>query len=403
MPTISFNPRLARQLPDPFYHTTHGTERHMFFVEIPEVPTGISLGPSPRSTQTRWDVYKEAQASLLDKDCTPGTFHLKNRGITIVAKAVRRIEENVYEVDFADNHGVIDGVHTYKMILEALKNKDIDIPRKQYVKIEILTNVPDEWLPEISAGLNTAIQMQSDRLLHLQKALRWIKEELKDQEYYKAISWAENERGAYDARELLCVLTCFNTTSYPNAGSVHPVAAYDSKSIVLGSFETEHTQHNGKSYRRLRPIIKDILRLHDTIQLEFPKFCALAERDASGLIEEARAAPHKFLFLNTRSTERLARGALFPILAAFRWMVEDDPDSGEVRWRGGFKNVVERWRAAGERMVIQTVEKSVEVGQNPDAIGKSASHWGALHKEIAFMDLMAKQAATPDAAQSGGT
>ena len=47
--------------------------------------------------------------------------------------------------------------------------------------------------------------------------------------------------------------------------------------------------------------------------------------------------------------------------------------------------------------VHQTVDKSREVGHNPDAIGKSASHWGALHKEVAFVDLMAQQPVAPPA------
>jgi hypothetical protein len=70
-------------------------------------------------------------------------------------------------------------------------------------------------------------------------------------------------------------------------------------------------------------------------------------------------------------------------------MVEDDPATGGVKWRRGFDKVLDRWRAAAERLVAQTVEKCRELDANPDTIGRSASHWGALHKEVAFMDLMA--------------
>lgn len=100
--------------------------------------------------------------------------------------------------------------------------------------------------------------------------------------------------------------------------------------------------------------------------------------------------------MGTRSTERLAKGALLPVLAAFRWLVELDPQTGLARWRtGGFNAVLERWRAASERLVALTVDRCREVGDNPDAIGRSASHWGSLHKEVAFLDLMARPAATP--------
>jgi hypothetical protein len=41
------------------------------------------------------------------------------------------------------------------------------------------------------------------------------------------------------------------------------------------------------------------------------------------------------------------------------------------------------------------VEKCREVGDNPDALGRSPAHWGALHKEVAFLDLIAKPAPSP--------
>lgn len=401
MESIILHPRFARRLPDPFYNSTHGTERHVFFVPVADVPAGISLDPSPHATKTRWDVYRQVQNSLLDKDCTPGTFHLKNRGITIIAREVHKIEEDEYQIYFDRGHGVIDGSHTYRLILEAQQDRQVDLPKQQFVKIEILTKVPNEWVTEVSEGLNTSIQGQADSLEHLGEAVQWIKDELSAEKYFKSIAWTESERGDYDVRDILAMLTCFNTVSYPNSGANHPVVAYDNKGIVLKSFEEDHKKDGGKSYRRLRPLLRDIVALHDTIQLEFPKLHEQAHKQEPALIESATKKPFKFPFLQTHSTERLARGALFPILGAFRWMVEDNPSTGAAQWRGGFEGVVRRWHAAGERLVAQTVEKSAEVHRNTDAIGKSASHWGALHKEIAFLDLMAGPAPTAPAASNG--
>ena len=42
---------------------------------------------------------------------------------------------------------------------------------------------------------------------------------------------------------------------------------------------------------------------------------------------------------------RLTKGAAYPMLAAFRNMVEVD-DSGNVEWRGGFKAVLRLWKEA---------------------------------------------------------
>lgn len=394
MTTVTLNPRFARRLPDPSFNNTLGTEHHIFYVSVGDLPAGISLEPSPRNPKTRWDVYREAQSSLLNLNCTPATFHLKNKGITILAKEVRKIDEEEYELLLGPGHGIVDGAHTYRLICEARRDPNMEVPQQQFVRVEVITRLPDEWHPEISAGLNKSIMSQADGLEGLKGALAWLREELAGEDYVKAIAWSENERAACDIRDILCAITCFNTASYPNTGSTHPVVTYDNKPVVLSSFEEDYKTNGGRAYLRLRPIVRDILRLHDTIQLEFPKLYEQTGDPMPELIERAKKKPFEFVFLKTLSTERLARGALLPILAAFRWMVEDDPTHDTVRWRGGFDAVLKRWRETGPRLVAQTVDKSRECGRNPDAVGKSASHWGVLHKEVAFVDLMAQRAGT---------
>jgi hypothetical protein len=389
MPKVKLETRLARRLPDPFYNSTHGTERHIFFVPVKTLPAAIALDPAPRAPKTRWDVYKEVLNSLLDKDCTPGTFHLKNRGITIVAREVVKVDDDQYELHLADGDGVIDGLHTYRLIMEAQQDPAIEIPPNQFVKIEVITKVPSEWLAEISGGLNTAMLSQRSALAHLQDALEWIKDDIRQEKYARAIAWSEDERGSFEVRDLLCVLACFNTASYPNSGGHQPVVAYDNKAAVLTAFEEDYRNAFGKAHLRLRPLLKDILKLHDTVRLEFPKFLAQSGLKAPALIETSGKRPFEFPFLQTRSTERVHRGALLPVVAAFRWLVEDNPLSGDLRWRGGFDNVLARWRATAEKLVTRTVDRCNELQHNVDALGRSASHWSMLHKEIAFVDLLA--------------
>ena len=48
-----------------------------------------------------------------------GFFHLKNKGITIVAESVEQKGDNIYEVKMLENHhGILDGGHTYKLITD---------------------------------------------------------------------------------------------------------------------------------------------------------------------------------------------------------------------------------------------------------------------------------------------
>jgi hypothetical protein len=399
MPKVKIETRLARRFPDPFSNSAHATERHIFFVPVKSLPAAIALDPAPRAPKTRWDVYKEVLNSLLDKDCTPGTFHLKNRGITIVARDVTKVDDDQYEIHLAEGDGVIDGMHTYRLIMEAQQDTAIEIPAKQFVKLEVITKVPTEWLPEISRGLNSSMLSQRGGLAHLQDALEWIKTDFGGEKYARAIAWSEEERGSFEVRDLLCLLACFNTASYPNAGTHQPVVAYDNKAAVLTAFEEDYRSAAGKAHLRLRPLMKDILQLHDTVQLEFPKILAQSGLKTPHLIETAVKRPFEFPFLQARSTERLHRGALLPVVAAFRWLVEDNPLSGDLRWRGGFGNVLARWRTTADKLVARTVDRYNEL-RNIDALGRSASHWSMLHKEVAFVDLLA--ASQPPAAQAAG-
>ncbi len=389
--TITLHPRFAVRIPDPLFSSPHGTERYVLFVPIEDVPEGIATDPSPRGSGTRWDVYKDVGASLLDQDCTPGTFHLKNQGITLVARDVQKLDDREYEVILGQGYGIVDGRHTYQVIVEALRDASVKVPRAQFVKFEVITGVPQNWLEEMARGRNTSMQFQSQMLEKLQGAFGWIKDELKDQAFFKNIAWSETERGLYDVGDLLCLLTCFNIDLYPNEGASHPVVAYENKSVVLKTFEQEHKENGGRAYQRLRPILRDVLILHDTISKQFAE---LARRDGHGksdVIEQAQGAPYQFPFTQLTASERTARGALYPVLGAFRWMVQEDPESGGVGWTGGFANVLHRWGEVGPGLVAQTVEKRDELGSSPDAVGRSKAHWAGLHREVAFLDLMNRQ------------
>jgi hypothetical protein len=93
--TYRFAAPYARRLPDPIFHQSHGTERHVLFVPVRSVPKGLSLDPNARIPNLRRRIYRDIEASLFDRDTTPGTFHLKHKGITLIADSVARAGEGV--------------------------------------------------------------------------------------------------------------------------------------------------------------------------------------------------------------------------------------------------------------------------------------------------------------------
>ncbi len=380
--------KYARRLPDPVFPHC---ERHVLIVAMKDLPPGLPTDPNPRKPRVDRLIWREIKRHLLNEDGTPNTFHLKNKGITLIADRVEKLNDEAIEVVFQDGQGIVDGGHTYQLcqenrdeIEELNAGSEGAQPITPFVKLEILTGLPAELWPEIAGGLNTAVQVQEMSLMELQKEFDWIKAELRDEPYAKQIAFREGETAAYDARDIVVLLDLFNIFDFPNDGSDHPVRAYTSKAQVLSNYKAKQ-----KQYESLRPILRHILKLYDTIALE-----GRDKHNAAGgkggklaFVESRKRGQFEFVFIDAQSKYRVIGGALLPMLAAFRWLVHVNA-SGIVEWRGGFKAVKELWDKTGPELMRATHETSVDLGRKPYAIGRSRNHWQTLHKTVANADLM---------------
>ena len=251
----------ARRIPDPNFKDAYGLERHIFVVPVRDLPKHIPLDPNARRSKTSKRVYKKVADSLFNRECEEGTFHLKNKGITIIAESVKQTGKDQYTVEMINGvHGIVDGGHTYTLICDA--QGQAGLPENQFVTVEVRVGVPEAWIPDIAGGLNTSVQVQDMSLDNLANAFGWIKDELKGTSYYPIIAWSENDPGEYDARDVVSLLAMFNVELHPNDGDDHPVYAYEKKSMALKAFEQKPA-----GFKRMRPILKDVLRLHDIIRL----------------------------------------------------------------------------------------------------------------------------------------
>lgn len=386
--------RFARRIPDPNFYTSHRIERHVLLVRAQDLPGDLPLDPNPRIPNINKRVYKQVMKSLTGEEGEAGTFHLKHKGITLIAQTVQqdKHDEDLYYITFENElHGVLDGGHSLE-IIETAREKDL-IPDDQYVKLEVLVNVPREWIPEMAGGLNTSVQVQPMSLDNLADRFEWIKAVLRSEPYYDDIAWRENEDGEFDARDLLAMLTCFNIDLYPNSatGENHPVTAFSSKAKVLSDYEEK--EH---SFKKLRPIMKDVLTLYDTIRYGSREIWNDERGGRFGrlnFVAKRKRGSFPFPFIQKEGEYRLMNGALFPILGAFRWMVEEDPATGEFRWRGGFDAVMKMWEATASDLMKKTYEASKELGRNPNALGKSRNLWASLYAHVAMKDLMSRAGA----------
>ncbi len=163
MTNVSFQlrARLARRMSDPNFSKPSGLEHHLFMVNVNDLPRDIPMEANARRPNTNKQVYREVKRSLMGEVGKPGTFHLKNKGIVIIADEVRQKngsnDEFVVTLD-RTCQGILDGGHTYEIAMECQQASVL--PEDQYVFVQVRTGVPKDWVADISRGLNTSVQVQ---------------------------------------------------------------------------------------------------------------------------------------------------------------------------------------------------------------------------------------------------
>lgn len=374
-------------MPDPIFE---GASRHLLLVRAQDVPQGIPKAPNPRAQKIDRGIYKDVSRSLLNEDGSPNTFHLKNKGLTLLADRVRELDPSTYEIEFGPEQGIVDGAHTYEIVLSGQdriqESTETDAPIEQHLKLEVLTGVSKDLWAEIAGGLNTAVQVQKMSLANLKHEFDWIQKLIASEPYGSKIAFKENEAdAAYDVRDIIVLLEIFNVFDYPNDGEEHPTKTYNNKAEVLDRYLGAPSK-----YERLAPILKEILHLHDYIS-----FTARDKHNERGgragrlaFVDQRKRGTWEFSFIGKQGPYRLNRAALFPMLGAFRWMVKADGET--VEWRGGFDQVLKIWDQSASELMRATQATSEEYGRKLTALGKSRNHWSTLHSTVAKYELTAR-------------
>ncbi|MDD5459209.1 MAG: AIPR family protein [Phycisphaerae bacterium] len=384
MKTVNLISEYSRRFPDPINNIATdppmNIEHHVLLCPAVKLSNDIPDDPNPREQNIDRALYKEVKESLLNE--SDPTFHLKNKGITIIAHSVSYSDDKkIINVTFKEGDGIVDGGHTYEII----KQNQEECPETQFVKIEILTGISMNLLEPIAQGLNTAIQVQEMSLSNLGHKFDWIKEALIDEPYANQIAYRENEEGAFDARDIVAFMTLFNIgiddfKEKTLGGTRHPKEAYTNKANCLKSYK-RHTE----SYEKLRPILKDILQLHDIINLEGINLYNKKYQGKGGKLafyKSRKRGKYSFPFTGGESKFQLHEGALMPLMGAFRFLVKEDSD-GNFTWKpGSFDEVLEIWRKIGADMINSTKITSESRDRNPNAIGKDEGHWDSLYKTV---------------------
>jgi hypothetical protein len=395
--SVVVDARFARRLPDP---VSENAARHILMVPVAEFPQSFPTEPNPRLPNINRALYRSILQSLTGEDGTaPGMFHVRHKGLTAIAESVTKIgNPDRYQIDFLPGQGLVDGGHSYAIIRRAQEQARVSgkpISDLQFVKLEVLTGVSLDFVDEIAQGLNASLQVKPYSLDNLAGRFEWIKESLADAGFVGKIAWRENEPQSVTALDVVSLLACMNIDKYPPAiNASHPIQAYERKAAVLKDFEQDSDDSGPRTYQKLAPIAAQILELYDRICKEAEELWRPghpgSQFGAWSFVDYRPTRPHIFPFLpdgENTSPYKLYAGAAYPIFAAFRRLVEEDPQTKTFQWRGGFNAVLAFWREMAQELLTHTYNTSVEVGRSPDALGKSRGHWALIYSQVAMREM----------------
>jgi hypothetical protein len=375
----------SRRYPDPLNRSSDGDslniEHNILVSRAIDVPAGISKAPNPRVQRTDRGIYKEVRESL--DNTADLSFHLKNKGITILAHRVEYGEDKkTVDVYLGENDGIVDGAHTYQIILDAQEAETC--PEGQYVRFEVLTGIPSDMAPEITGGLNTAVQVDDASLMNLGGAFDWVKDTLKTTDFGDRIAYKQNEDKPSDIRAILALMTIFNVNKFPYPGS-HPKEAYVSKARCL-----ELYNEDPDSFKMLKPILVDILMLHDYVHVQSRE---LWNKKVGGRVggmvglftPKKKRSNYPLVFMDVETQQKLYDGALYPMLGAMRFLVEQKPGENVYSWKlKSFDKVKSFFDEIAPDLVATTYKTSLIYGRKPNPIGKDENHWDNTYKTAAL-------------------
>lgn len=269
-------------------------------------------------------------------------FHLLNRGISISAyecsvKTIKDKKKVTIVFNNNEEHGIFDGGHTYKVLLETFKKANII--GVKHVILEVLTGV-EEFITDLARSRNTSSQVKEKSLANLSGKFDFIKDALRNQCFFNNIAWMENDDGDISISYIIQILTAFNKNlsnkSMPKTYSGS--GACETSYIREFDSNIDNKQLNNVYYK-LTPLYKDIFRFVDHVLVQLPTiyndngYYAESGRFGSlrGITYKQDFFPLMFTPGNHTSSYKIPNALFFPILGAMRQLYQEGPD-GFFEW-----------------------------------------------------------------------
>lgn len=287
----------------------------------------------------------------------------------------------------------IDGGHTLHAIFDAQDRGTL--PENRYVFAEFFVGMDSPV--ELAAARNTSIQVDLKSQEDLRKSFDTLKTILEPfDSFNKRIAYHMNQYynegvQTIDVREIITILNMFNQNLYPIigakgfSGESQPVQSYTGKETSLKRFLDQGKEQREAILEKMQPIVGDIFALWDTVECEFPKMVQknkhyygakkYAKYSDGAIIGQSMFGQNDIRYI-------VPKGILYPVVGAFRALVQVDAETGMYSWK---KDPKEVWDALGGQLAAIVWDEKEE---NPEYIGKSKNIWSNLFKEVLLYTLV---------------
>lgn len=386
-PVISF-----RNLETPFHN--NGYKDYYAVVKASDLPDLNGWRKiNVRDPKLSGAVPRSIRQSFQDK---PELFLFMNRGIVLSVDSVTYDNKSsalTISLNDPNLHGLLDGGHTYNIVMEEISNIEED----QYIKIEILEGFKGEDIRDVVDARNTSNQVRDESLMNLGGEFEKLKQALKDSDYFDKIAFKEFEIDKdgnpkpIDIREIIAILTAFDKDNFDDTS--HPINTYRSKAACL-----THFKDHSKSYEKIYPIAKELLALYDHIQDRLPDLYNEARGKIGGVtggkfgkltgvsVYNGKRSTDLY-YINKKSKYGVPAGFVYPILGAFRALL--DEKAGKYVWGKNLDPLKLLNGPLGIKLA-DTIGNFALDAQNPSKTGKSPLVWQACYQSAQVAYLTSK-------------
>ena len=383
--TLEFNVVSFRNLETPFQK--EGYREYFAVVDVNLLPDELSdwMEINARSPKLTGSVPTAIRNGFQDE---PDLFVFMNRGLVVAAEKVmfdNKESKVTLHLSNPKLHGLLDGGHTYKIVKEEIESiSDVD-SRPRYIRIEFLEGFNQDDITDIVGARNRSNQVKDESLMNLDGQFKYLKIALSGSSFLDKIAFKENELDneenlkPIDVKEVIAILTAFEKQRFGDEN--HPTISYSSKGECLKNF-----RDNPEAYRKFGPLTQDVLILYDNIRKELPNIYN-KRGGRFGKLTGVTKRTQPLHYIDDRSEYGVPDGFVYPILAAFRALIEEKSD-GMYIWGKGLSPIDLLKGDVGQSLAAAIGRRALE-DQNPSKTGKSASVWTECYQAVQIAYLKA--------------